>query len=305
MVWAGLEDRGIPFQDRQIQAGNVRKRGFTLTELLVVISIASVALAVMLPVFGRVRCQARTALSMNNQKQITCAVTLFASDNDERYPESVATIGLGSSWNWSDPTKLIGNRRRSPGLHRAMSEYLRSYIPDASIMYCPNAPQKYKYLQQAWDAGDGWDNPETAVVSDPVGGTYCFYWSYRGYLGGQRVVFRGPQGPAAGGRHSKLVVTDYLGYDHWRSPGAYGSCEQFAGARITPETWLLSAYWSSKRDGGRPKIRARAGYSDGHVESYSVTEAVPMKVAITADGTVPYPDGVGPGIYFLPRNALH
>jgi len=27
-----------------------------------------------------------------------------------------------------------------------MSEYLRRYIPDASIMYCPNVPHKYEYL---------------------------------------------------------------------------------------------------------------------------------------------------------------
>jgi len=262
-------------------------------------------MAIMLPAFGRVRRQARTVLSMSNQKQITTAVNFFASDNDERYPESVATIGFGSNWNWSDPTKLTGNRRRSPGLHRAMSEYLRSYIADARTMYCPNAPQKYKYLQQAWDAGDDWDNPETAFLSDPVGGTYCFYWNYRGYLGGRRVIFRGSQGPASSRRYSKLLVTDYLGYNHWRSPHAYGSCEKFNGAEITPETWLLSAYWNRRGDinSERPEIIVRAGYSDGHVESYSIKEAVPMKVAITADGKPPYPDGVGPGIFFLPSRA--
>jgi len=318
MVWARLEDREIRLRHRQKQVGNVQKRAFTLVELLVVISIISAAMAIMLPACGRVQRQARMVLSMSNQKQITCGVTFFASDNNERYPESVATIGFGSNWNWSDPTKLTGNRRRSPGLHRAMSEYLRSYIADASTMYCPNAPQKYKYLQEAWDAGDEWDNPETPVISDPVGGTYCFYWNYLGYLGDPRLrgdklapakagVFRGPQGPASGGWYSKLLVTDYLGYDHWRSPGAYGSCEKFNGAGIVAETWLLSAYWCGKGDGngGPPEIRVRAGYSDGHVESYSITEAVPMRVAITADGTVPYPDGVGPGVFFLPTNALH
>ena len=299
-----MEDREICAQYKQFQAGDEQKRGFTLIELLVVISVISMLMAIMLPALGRVKRQARSILSMSNQKQITNAVSFFASDNDERYPESVATIGFGDNWNWSDPTKLIGNRRRSPGLHRAMSEYLRSYIADASIMYCPNAPQRYRYLQQAWDAGDEWDNPDTAFVSDPVGGTYCFYWNYRGYLGGRRVIFRGPQGPASSRQYSKLLITDYLGYDHWRSPGAYGSCEKFNGAEITPETWLLSAYWCRTGDikGDKPQVIARAGYSDGHVESYSLSEAVPMKVAITADGKSPYPDGVGPGIYFLPGN---
>ena len=289
-----------------MQVDNIRKRGFTLVELLVVISIISVIMSIVLPVFGRVRRKARTILSMNNQRQITSAMNLFASDHNERYPESVATIGFGNTWNWSDSTRLTGNRRRSPQLHRAMSEYLRRYIADASIMFCPNAPRKYEYLQEAWDAGDNWDNPKTAFPADPAGGSYCFYWNYRGFLGGRRVVFRGPQGPASSGRYSKLLVSDYFGYDHWRNPGSYGSCEPFNGAGITPETWLLSAYWSRKGAADDPpEIKLQAGYTDGHIETYSASEVVPMKVSITADGTVPYPDGVGPGVFFLPRNALH
>jgi len=289
-----------------MQVGKARKRGFTLVELLVVMSIISVIMAIGLPAFSRVRRKARTMLSMSNQRQITSAMNLFALNNNDRYPESVATIGFGDNWNWSDSTRLTGNRRRSPQLHRAMSEYLRRYISDASTMYCPNAPQKYEYLQQVWDAGDNWDNPKTSFPADPAGGSYSFYWNYRGYLGGRRVVFRGPQGPASSRRYSKLLVSDYFGYGHWRTPGSYGSCEQFNGATITPETWLLSSYWSRKSDAdARPVIKLQAGYTDGHVESYSASDVVPMKVSITADGSVPYPDGVGPGIFFLPRNALH
>jgi prepilin-type N-terminal cleavage/methylation domain-containing protein len=289
-----------------MKVGNVTKRGFTLIELLVVISIISLLMGITLPVFSRVRRQARTMLSMSNQRQIASAMNLYASDHNERYPESVATIGFGNTWNWSDSTRLTGNRRRSPQLHRAMSEYLRSYIPDASIMYCPNVPHKYEYLQKAWDAGDNWDNPNTSYPADPVGGTYCFYWNYRGFLGGRRVVFRGPQGPASSGRYSKLLVSDYFGYNHWRNPGSFGSCEQFDGAGITPETWLLSSFWSRKSDADDfPEIKLRAGYTDGHVETYSASNVVPIKVSITADGTVPYPDGVGPGVFYLPRNALH
>lgn len=271
------------------------------------ISIISLLMAVTLPALDGVRRSARTILGTNNQKQIAGGVNLFALDNDEKYPESVATVGFGSSWNWSDPTKLTGNRRRSPGLHRSMSAYLSDYLPDATTMYCPNAPQRYKYLQQAWDAGDDWDNPETSFPSDPVGGTYCFYWNYVGFLGGRRVIFRGPRSPASGGAYSKLLVTDYFGYDHWRSPLAFGSCERFSGADVTRETWLLSAYWSSASDPNAPvpDVKLQAAYTDGHVESYSQSETVPMKVSITADGMVPYPDGVGPGIFCLPLNALH
>jgi len=290
-----------------MQVGNIRKRGFTLIELLVVISIISLIMGITLPVFSRVRRQARSILSMNNQRQITSTMNLYASDHNERYPESVATIGTGNTWNWTDSTKLTGNKHRSPQLHRAMSEYLRRYIPDASTMYCPNVPHKYEYLQQAWDAGDNWDNPRNLFPADPVGGSYCFYWNYRGFLGGRRVVFRGPQGPASSRRYSKLLVSDYFGYDHWRNPDSYGSCEPFNGADITPETLLNSAFWSRRSaPENSPEIKLRAGYTDGHVETYSASDVIPMKVSITADGTVPYSDGsASPGIFFLPRNALH
>ena len=305
-VRTGSEDREISVQHKQPEEGNIQKWGFTLIELLVVISIISMLMAIGLPTLNRARRQARAILSMNNQKQITSALNFFAFDNNERYPESVATVGFGDNWNWSDPTKITGNKKRSPRLYRAMSEYLRKYIPNARTMFCPNAPQRYKYLQQAWDAGDKWDNPDDSFPSDPVGGTYCFYWNYIGYLGGHRVTFRGPRSPASGRRYSKLLVTDYFGYDHWRNPDAFGSCEHFNGANITPETWLLSAYWSRKGDiDNPPNIKLRAGYTDGHVETYSVFDVVPMKVSITADGTVPYPDDMGPGLFFLPRNAVN
>jgi prepilin-type N-terminal cleavage/methylation domain-containing protein len=291
-----------------MQVGNVTdRRGFTLIELLVVMSIISFIMAISLPAFHKIKLQARAMISMSNMRQITSTMNLFASDNNDRYPESVATVGAGNTWRWTDSTKLIGIRRRSPQLHRAMSEYLRTYIPDASTMYCPNVPHKYKYLQQAWDAGDDWDNPANEFPADPVGGSYCFYWNYRGYIGGLRSVFRGPQGPASSGRYSKLLVSDYFGYDHWRNPDSYSSCEPFEGAGITEETWLLSSFWSRRGPlGNAPEIRLKASYTDGHVETYSASDVIPLKVSITPDGAVPYPDGPhSPGIFYLPGNALH
>jgi len=273
----------------------------------VVLSVISILMAIMMPGLDSIRRKARAVAGMNNQKQIAGGINLYALDNDDLYPQSVATVGFGSHWNWSDPTKLIGNRKRSPGLYRAMSSYLRTYIPDSDTMFCPNAPRKYKYLQQSWEAGEGWDNPETSFPSDPVGGTYCFYWNYVGYLRMTGSIFQGPRGAADGGKYSKLLVTDYFGYDHWRSPGAFGSCDKFKGSDVTDETWLLSAYWSGRGDpnASAPEITLHAGYTDGHVESYPSSQVIPMEVSITSDGLTPYPAGVGPGIFYLPPNALH
>ena len=243
---------------------------------------------------------------MRNQREIANALNFFAEDNQDRYPDSVATVGFDDQWNWSDPTKMTGNRKRSPQIHRSMSAYLHEYMQDAKTMYCPGAPQKYKYLQEVWDAGDDWDNPDTPVSSDPFGGTYCFYWNYVGYLPQTKTLFRGPNGPASLGTHSQLLVTDYFGFDHWRSPGAFGSCDRLPGAGVVEETWLLSPYWAAKGDpnDGMPRTKMRAGFVDGHVATYDTSELVPMKVSISAAGVPPYPDGAAsPGTFYIPKEA--
>jgi prepilin-type N-terminal cleavage/methylation domain-containing protein len=281
--------------------------GFSLLELLVVLAIISMLMAIAVPVFTKVRRHIRSVAGANNQRGIVSSVNLYAFDHDGQYPESVATVRSGPAWNWSDPTKLIANEPRSPGLHRAMSEYLGSYIQAASIMFCPKAPKEYKYLQQAWQAGDQWDNPESPFSPDPVGGTYCFYWNYIGFLEDRDYPFRGPRTLADGRRYSRLLVSDYFGYDHWRGPNVFIGCEEFKSATIIRETWLLSAFWSCQRhrfDVNSPGITLHAGYTDGHVERFEAADVVRMRVSLTPDGTVPYPIGVGPGYFFLPRNSL-
>ena len=242
--------------------------GFTLIELLVVVAIIALLITISSPALLRVKRQFRSVLGANNQKQIVNCVTLYAFDNDDRCPESVATVGFDSLWNWCEPTKLTGNQQRTPVTHRAMSEYLGDYISDAEMMFCPNSPRKYKYLQQSWEAGDNWDNPETDFPTDPVGGSYCFYWDYIGYLENRKYPFAGPFTIPTGRGQSSLLVSDYFGYDHWRSPDSFGSCEKLPGAEVVPETWLLSSYWSDQPvDEGQAvdDIKLQAGYVDGHV----------------------------------------
>ena len=192
-----------------------RKKGFTLVELLVVISIISLLTGILLPVLGEAKRQAKSLLGMNNQKQIVAGVTQFALDHRDSYPKSVATIKRGITWNWQEPTMMTAVKSCFPGQYRSMSYSLRSYIENASVMFCPNAPRKYEYLQRAWDAGDNWDNPDTDFPDDSVYGTYCFYWNYTGFLGDQVAPFKGPRDFSGGRGQSKLLVSDYFGFGHW------------------------------------------------------------------------------------------
>lgn len=264
-------------------------------------------LTILLPVLFNAKRQARAIINTGNLHQAVNALNLYAMDNDDHYPESIAAVGPSKlSCNWFEPTKLIGPKGLTVASHWAISEYLRPYIPTADILYCSNGPRKYKYLQAAWDAGDDWNNPDTPVPSDPAGGNYCFYWNYIGYLPNRDAPFVGPKTTAGSRKTSKLMMTDYFGYNHWRSRSKYGSCEKFKHAEIIPATPRLSAYWYRNNDIELTDIdiKMRATYSDGSVQTYSTAEVIPMKRSNNADGTVPYPDVLGSGTFYLPSDAM-
>ncbi len=63
-------------------------RGFTLIELLVVIAIIAILAAILFPVFGRARENARRSSCQSNMKQIGLGVMQYVQDYDERYPQA-------------------------------------------------------------------------------------------------------------------------------------------------------------------------------------------------------------------------
>ncbi len=270
--------------------------------MLIVIAIISLLMAITMPVLINVRRNSRKMLSSNNQRQIVNALNLYASDNETRNPESVATIGSRTNWNWQAPFVITGIETHAPKTHYAMGDYLREYA-DALIMVCPSAPQKFKHLQQAWDAGENWHNPDTWLPW--VKGIYCFWWDYTGLL--ENGLFEGPRNLFGNIGTSKMMVSCYFGYDNWRSPGAFGSCEEFDAAQLVPERPSSSAYWSRERNASFDlediKIKFRAGFSDGHVETFNASDTVELRVIRDRHNLEPYT--YGPGTFFIPRQALH
>jgi len=82
-----------------------RGSGFTLVELLVVILIIAILAAILFPVFGRAKQQAKTGTTIVHVKQLGAAFQLYQTDDDEFNPS--ATDGFpGESrlggWVWYD-----------------------------------------------------------------------------------------------------------------------------------------------------------------------------------------------------------
>ncbi len=293
-----------------------QSRAFTLIELLTVLAILALLMSILAPSILKARRAALSLLSSKNQREIVTGNLCYSTDQDGHFPESVATLGTAARYSWREPTVLTGFQKRSPAYYRSVSGYLHPYIETASTMFCPSAPSRYEWAEQAWEAADTWDHPAPdRAGEDPLFGNYCFYWNYIGYLEEKQMPFVGPHSTTQRLFESKLMTSDYFGYNHWRneltygSRKAYGSCEKMSQADITAGTSVACDFWSLFNSTGditphSLDIRLQAGYIDGHVDKFTPADTMILKVAMTPDGTIPYPDTVGPaGTLYIPRNS--
>jgi prepilin-type N-terminal cleavage/methylation domain-containing protein/prepilin-type processing-associated H-X9-DG protein len=127
---------------------NKRASGFTLIELLVVIAIIAILAAILFPVFGRARENARRSSCQSNLKQIGLGILQYAQDYDERM------VKTGSY----DPQKA------------QWMDVVYPYVKSTQLYNCPsdpmtsNKPFKYPETTRDWSA--------TTM------GSYAINWGY-------------------------------------------------------------------------------------------------------------------------------
>ena len=125
---------------------NTSKFAFTLIELLVVIAIIAILAAILFPVFGRARENARRSSCQSNLKQIGLSIAQYTQDYDERYPIAFDfTQGNGTGWD-SRVAPYVGSSVQS-GANRGVSIFV---CPSDSLVRSSgsNSPRTYSMVRR-------------------------------------------------------------------------------------------------------------------------------------------------------------
>ncbi len=127
--------------------------GFTLIELLVVIAIIAILAAILFPVFAKARAKAQQASCLSNIKQLTLAVLMYATDNDDHLPP----WGIGVT---AAESIFLGN---AYGPNNTWLDAVYPYVKNEGIYFCPSHAEAGKTVTQL-----GWPpstDPDALVAS--------------------------------------------------------------------------------------------------------------------------------------------
>jgi prepilin-type N-terminal cleavage/methylation domain-containing protein/prepilin-type processing-associated H-X9-DG protein len=107
------------------------RAAFTLIELLVVIAIIAILAAILFPVFGRARENARRTSCLNNMKQIGMGIMQYVQDYDEHYTPCTTCTITGAPLGACAPNWAI-----------LWPQLLQPYVKSTQVFQCPSDTDK-------------------------------------------------------------------------------------------------------------------------------------------------------------------
>ena len=117
----------------------MKKKGFTLIELMIVIAIIAILAAILVPNFLRARAQGQFTQCQANCKNIGTALEMYSTDSAGHYPTGDGEAGMGLLT--PDYLKTIPTCA-SAGSKTYLASYKGNLNPDAYTFYCNGTNHK-------------------------------------------------------------------------------------------------------------------------------------------------------------------
>jgi len=133
---------------QNIRTNTQQHRGFTLLELLVVITIIAVLAGLLLPSLSRAKQSAQGIYCLNNGKQMMVAMTLYAGDNHDFFPPNPDDGNTDPGYNWCSGQAGIGQPQEfDPDVLKdpTRSPLINYLSGNVSLFRCPSDMRQGMY----------------------------------------------------------------------------------------------------------------------------------------------------------------
>lgn len=234
------------------------KVGFTLVELLVVISIIALLLSILMPSLQKARSTAKRIICASNMRQILLGTTAYSVENNGYAP-------LWTDYHWN-------NEYSSPPMTYFSSLNYYGYVGEDKVFRCPTRKLPEYCPAAPYNSDpDNWFEPGRAYDDNFRGINNAGYAAYQFLLGFRHPTWTDvapyarfielPKVSIIGDAGNQL--SDLYKKYHWTTP-TYWPVNDVVGV-VTP----IDLYYSLPHD-----ELANAGVSDGHVETYKYEDLI-------------------------------
>lgn len=237
--------------------------GFTLVELLVVISVIAMLLAILVPSLQAAREQAKGLICLSRLRQLMLACDVYIQSNDNYFPPALLADKFEGScftmshWdfiatrNWSTNKVIIKPGILWQGQTIAKVQQCPSYKGDDNAFGSKFTGYNYNITYIGHGAGEPVERP--ARITDIKRPAECALFGDGGFDGGANKFMRAPFLPSCGGdvswiyagtqayRHRQRTNTVFCDGSAISSGKCFKNTEPGIGEKIAPGTGFLSS----------------------------------------------------------------